>query len=255
MPLDPVSGIWFELHGRGTPLMITLPLMATHMASMGPDSEAVLRDYLALLTDRFQILLVDYPSIGKSLDIKPEELTADRVCHDLLSVATAAGFDDFAYWGYSWGGAIGLQLAARTDRLTALIIGGWPPLNAPYANILAASRRKIGNVPPGSMVILRSQDQYRQWSFYYESMIDWPEAEAVAAMTLPRLVYFGAVGDLVEANLPINIASIIRQHRGELEAKGWQVIEFVGEGHGVCMKPGLIVPPIAAFLDEMVKND
>ncbi|MFO0444000.1 MAG: alpha/beta fold hydrolase, partial [Betaproteobacteria bacterium] len=59
------------------------------------------------------MLLLDYPSIGRSRDIAPEALTADRVCADLLGVADAAGCERFAYWGYSWGGNVGLQLATR----------------------------------------------------------------------------------------------------------------------------------------------
>lgn len=250
MPIDSVSGVYYEVHGDGAPVMITLPLMASHIAIFGPAGEAVLRGYLDRLTDRYRVLLIDYPSIGRSRDIVPEDLTADRVCADLLDVATAAGFDRFAYWGYSWGGAVGLQLAARTDRLTALAIGGWPPLGAPYANILEASRRRIGHVESSARVVLRNDDQYRQWSYYYASMIDWRETEEVGRIDCPRLVYFGGEGDLVEAGLPVNIASTIRSHRDTLQDQGWIVSEFAGHGHGVCLEADLIVPPILSFLDK-----
>ena len=199
---------------------------------------------------RANLPMIDYPSIGRSRDIAPDALTADRVCADLLRVADAAGFDRFAYCGYSWGGAVGLQLASRTNRLTALVIGGWPPLNAPYANILEASRRKIGNVEPGSMAVLRNADQYRQWSYFYASMKGWPEADAVHSITCPKMVFYGARGDLIEAGLPVNIASIIRTSRVELARQGWEVLEFADYGHEVCMHGSLIVPPIKAFIDR-----
>jgi pimeloyl-ACP methyl ester carboxylesterase len=250
MPIDAKSGIYYELHGAGRPLLITLPLMASHAEIFGEAALAMRDKYLAPLIDRYQVLLVDYPSIGKSRDIAPEDLTADRVCADLLSVASAAGFDRFAYWGYSWSGAVGLQLASRTDRLTAFAIGGWPPLEGPYAQILQATRRKIGKVEPSSMVVLRSADQYRQWSYYYESMLDWREAEAVAAIACPKLVYFGALGDLTEADISVPIASLIRKHRKALEAAGWVVVEHSGFGHDVVMQTDLVVPPVAAFLDQ-----
>jgi pimeloyl-ACP methyl ester carboxylesterase len=51
-------------------------------------------------------------------------------------VADAAGADRFAYYGYSWLALAGLQLAIRTDRLTALAMGGFPPLDGPYAQML-----------------------------------------------------------------------------------------------------------------------
>ena len=251
MPLDPQTGVFYSLHGQGAPLMLTLPLMASHVELFGPDNAATFHGYLERLTDRYQVLLVDYPSIGASADIAPQDLSADRVCRDLLGVASAAGFKRFAYWGYSWSGAVGLQLATRSDRLSALVIGGWPPLGAPYAGILQATRLKAANPEPASMKVLRNAAQYAQWGHYYQSMLSWPEAQSVARIACPKMVYFGGDGDLVEAGVPIRIASLIREHRQELEGQGWQVQEIAGHGHGVCMLPELVVSPVREFLDQV----
>ena len=252
MPLDPHTGVHYELHGEGRALLVGLPLMASHVEIFGTEMEGVLRGYLDRLTDRYCVLLVDYPSIGKSGDIAPADLTADRVCADLLGVASAAGFDRFAYWGYSWSGAVGLQLAHRSDRLSALVVGGWPPLDAPYAGILEATRRKQADPEPSSLKVLRSTAQYRQWETYYASMLDWDEAASVARIACPKMTIFGGDGDLVEAGIAVPIASTIRAHRGELEAQGWEVVEIAGHGHGVTMRPELVVPPVRRFLDAHV---
>jgi pimeloyl-ACP methyl ester carboxylesterase len=249
MPLDERTGVFYTLHGQGRPLMITLPLMASFTEIFGAELEPVLQGYLGRLTDAYRVLLVDYPSIGASRDIAPRELTADRVCADLLGVATAAGFERFAYWGYSWSGAVGLQLASRTDRLDALVIGGWPPLDGPYDAILAAARRKLPNPEPSSLKMLRSPAQYAQWIAYYESMRGWPERESVERIACARMVLFGGDGDLVEAGIPVTIASNIRRQRATLERLGWTVHEIAGHGHAVCMQPELVVPPVRAFLD------
>jgi pimeloyl-ACP methyl ester carboxylesterase len=252
MPLDPASGVYFEVHGKGPAVMVGLPLMASHQETFGEAMMSVHDGYVAPLRDRYSLILIDYPSIGRSRDIAPEALTADRVCADLLSVSTAAGHERFAFWGYSWSGAVGLQLASRTDRLSALVVGGWPPLGGPYTNILKAARRKIGAVEPGARVILRNDDQYRQWSYYYDSMIGWDEAAATAAISCPRLGYFGGKGDLVEAGLRVNIASAFRANRTQLEALGWEIEEFPDQGHEVCMDAALVVPRVAAFLDKVL---
>ena len=249
MPLDSASGVFYDVQGQGQPLLIGLPLMASLTQIFGSEMQDVLDGYLDRLTDRYRVLRVDYPSIGGSRDIAPQDLTADRVCADLLAVATAAGFDRFAYWGYSWGAAAGLQLASRTDRLTALVLGGWPPLGAPYDAILQATRLKQSDPEPSSLKVLRSKDQYRQWEAYYSSMVDWAEAESVASIHVPKMVYFGGDGDLVEAGIPIRIASIIRENRTMLEKQGWTLKELPGQGHGVCMTPELVVPPVRYFLD------
>jgi len=254
MPLDPATGVYFEVHGpsTGQPLMITLPLMASFGEIFGDELAPVLTGYLDRLTDRYRVLLVDYPSIGRSRDIAPAELTAERVCADLLVVARFAGFDRFAYWGYSWGGNVGLQLATRSDRLTALVVGGWPALGGPYAELLQAAQRKLPNPEPSSLKVLRSPAQYAQWIHYGQSIERWPEREAVSRITCPRLNVFGSDGDLVEAGIPVPIATRIRSHRAELEAMGWQVHEISGHGHALCMQPDVAVPPVRAFLDEVL---
>ena len=255
MPLDPATGVFHALHGpaQGRPLLVTLPLMASFGEIFGPALESVLRGYLDRLTDRYRVLLVDYPSIGRSRDIPPDQLTADRVCADLLGVARAAGFERFAYWGYSWGGNVGLQLATRTDRLSALVVGGWPALGGPYRPLLEAARRKLPDPEPSSRVVLRSPAQYAQWIHYGQSIAGWPEREAVAGIGCPRMNVFGSEGDLAEAGIPVPIASRIREHRAELESLGWRVHEIAGHGHGLCLQPEVAVPPVRAFLDEVLR--
>jgi hypothetical protein len=80
-------------------------------------------------------------------------------------------------------------------------------------------------------------------------MLGWSEADSVARIACPKMVYFGADGDLVEAGIPIRIASIIREQRPTLEQMNWTVHEIAGQGHGVCMAPELVVPPVRNFLD------
>lgn len=254
VPLDNKTGVFYTVHGDGPPLMLTLPLMASHVEIFGEAAKPILDGYLDRLTSSYRVLLIDYPSIGGSLDIAPRDLTADRVCNDLLGVATAAGFDRFTYWGYSWSGAVGLQLASRTRRLDALVIGGWPPLGGPYKGILQATLAKQADPEPSSMTILRSKEQYKQWEHYYKSMLGWAEDVSVTAIACPKMVYFGADGDLMEAGTPIRIASIIRESRTILEARGWCLQEFAGQGHGVCVLPELVVPPVRKFLDAVLRD-
>lgn len=251
MPLDPNSGIWFELAGEGVPLIFGQPLMASHAAIFGAAAQPVYDAFIGGLADRYRVCTIDYPSIGRSDDIPPEALTADRVCADLLSVADAAGFDRFAYFGYSWSGAVGLQLAARTERLLALAIGGWPPLDGPFEGIAAAARDRIGRVEPSAMTVLRSADQYRQWSTFYSSLTGWDDRVQTPRIGCPGLVLFGGAGDLVEAGHAVPIASRIRSSRAELDALGWEVVEIAGAGHEVGADPARMLPPLRAFLDRV----
>ena len=101
--------------------------------------------------------------------------------------------------------------------------------------------------------MLRSPAQYAQWIEYGQSVAGWPERDAVTRIACPRMNVFGGDGDLVEAGIPVPIASRIRANRGALEALGWRVHEIPGHGHGLCMQPEIAVPPVRAFLDEVVR--
>ena len=248
-PHDPSRAIHFQIQGDGTPLLLGFPMMASHAETFGQEGAAVLRGYLERLTDRYRVLLVDYPSIGKSDTIPPGELTADRVCADLLAVAASAGFDHFAYWGYSWGGGVGLQLASRTDRLSALVVGGWSPLGGHYAEALAGARLQVANPPESAMVVLRSPGQYAQWISYLESIEGWPEADAVARISCPRLVFFGANSLTDAGGIPIPIAATIRSRKFELERLGWRLAEIPDRDFSVCLDPEAVVPAVREFLD------
>jgi len=79
------------------------------------------------LSDAFRVVAFDYERQCLRTP-KPDTLTPINVASDILAVADAVVADRFAYYGYSWLALIGLQLAIRTDRLAALIMGGFPPL-------------------------------------------------------------------------------------------------------------------------------
>lgn len=251
-PTDPSIEIYFEVHGDGAPLLLGFPMMASQAEVFGDFGAATLAGYLDGLTDRYRVLLVDYPSIGRSGTIPPDDFDVDRVCSDLMAVADAAGFDEFAYWGYSWGGGVGLQLAWRTDRLSALVIGGWPPLGAPYDKVLEGARLQVDDPPESAKVVLRGPGQYRQWVTYLGSVGDWPEAEAVARIDCPRMVFTASDGNSDAGGIVLPIATTILSRRGELESMGWVVRVIPDRDFGVCMDPAAVVPVMRQFLDEVV---
>lgn len=247
MPIDELSGVYYETHGDGPTVLVGLPFFASQTEILGQEA-TVPKDDLCAALSGFRLVFMDYPSIGGSRDISPDALNVTRVCADILKVADHAGAERFAWFGYSWSAAVGLQLASRSARICALAIGGWPPLNAPYPAILAASLDKIGKVEASSMKVLRSADQYKQWSVFYKSIEDWDEASAVSAISCPKLLFFGERGDLTEAGYDVPIATRCRENRPALEAQGWRVHEIPGLGHEVGMRADLVCAVVAPFL-------
>lgn len=260
MPQDTKSGVYYELHGQGTPLFLGFPLFASQAEIFGEAGAGVLSGFLGRLTDRYRVLVADYPSIGRSTTIPPEQFTADRAMADMLSVADAAGFGRFAWFGYSVGAAIGLQLATRTDRLAALAIGGWTPLGGQYEDMRRLGLVNVDNPPPHARVVLRSPGQYRQWSNFWGSLVVWPEQDAVPGIRCPRLAFAGANADAdINAGTPTNgieihYAATLRERRREIEALGWRVELIEGHGHAVGLDPAVAAPLLRGFLDDALPD-
>ncbi len=135
-----------------------------------------------------------------------------------------------------------------------MVVGGWPPLGGPYAGILEGARLQADNPPESARVVLRDPSQYRQWVTYFESIEGWPEVEAVARITCPRMVFTGADGDSDAGGVPLPIATTIRARQVELEELGWRVEVIPGRDFSVGLDPEAVVPVVRAFLDDAVSR-
>src|SRR5690348_2760317 len=208
------STIEIEVHGAGPALLlpvnpepVTGPL-AEQMRQYGTDP-ALGQSLIKGLSDAFRIVAFDYE--GQCLcRPKPDTLTPANTANDLLAVADAVGADRFAYYGYSWLALIGLQLAIRTDRLSALIMGGFPPLNGPYEEMLrvttaahemaveAAAKTNQGAadqqpaVEPGdwsNAQVSVPPDQTQQFLTLYQALQGFDDRAAQAHIICPRLCF------------------------------------------------------------------
>lgn len=243
--------IYFEVYGipKGRPLFLGFPFMASYEEIFGARMATIKTAYLDGLTDRYRVLLVDYPTIGRSGVTPAAELTADRVCTDMFAVADAAGFKRFGYLGFLWGAVNGLLLASRSNRVSALVCGSWPPIGAPYAGMLKGTLESVKDPPPRAMSVLRDKAQYAQWVTYYRSLQDWPEARAVARIKCPRMALFGSLAASEVGSIKLPLAEIIRSRRAELERLGWRINEIPGRDAGVMLDPVAVLPALREFFD------
>jgi pimeloyl-ACP methyl ester carboxylesterase len=228
--------IRFESYGSG-PTLILGPPMTSASARGAEALQAVRNGYLGGLTNHYRVVLMDYPS-G---DENAESFTPDRVASDILGVADSAGADRFAWYGFSWGGVVGLQLAARTTRLTALICGGWPPIGAPYATTLAASEALAAKIPEALLMVT-----------YYRDLQNWPEREIVSQLAVPRMTFAGSLDTIAFERETIAIGPVIARHREELGRMGWTVKIVEGFGHELFNRPDVVTPLIRSFLDPVL---
>jgi pimeloyl-ACP methyl ester carboxylesterase len=192
------------------------------------------------LTDRYRVVIIaDVATDNSPASIAA--LTADLLCADILAVADAAGVDRFAWFGFSFGSVAGLQLASRTNRLSAFVCGGWPPLAGPYTETLAYVEEEAaqGRITPALT--------------FYRSIRSWPERETVSKITCPRMTFAGNKDEFTAGKSQrIRIGPLIAEHRAELERMGWTVQMIDGFGHELGGRPDVVMPILRRFLDPIL---
>lgn len=188
------SSIPITVQGSGPNLLLPVPLAehapeeAETLRQWGGDPDLG-RNLLTGLSESNRVIAVDYEAHRMAIPA-PHTLTPDNVTLDLLAIADAAGAKTFAYYGYSWLALCGLQLAIRTDRLRALAMGGFPPMEGPYESMLVVTRAAheasarassepampAAEVEPGdwdAATIKTTEEQTRQFLTLYEALQDF----------------------------------------------------------------------------------
>ena len=269
------STIAVEVQGRGP----TVVLPVNPQPVEGPQAEelrrwgadpALGRTLIDGLRDAFQVVAFDYE--GHLLQVpRPDTLTPANIAADLLAVADAAGADRFAYYGYSWLALAGLQLAVRTDRLTALVMGGFPPLEGPYAQMLqvtiathqmASSAPSTASSPPpaepsdepdwSQVEMTLSETQTRQFVTLYQALQDFDDRAIQAQLRCPRLCFAGSADQITYderwGGVRVDMAGPLIGRRAELEALGWEVRVPEGLDHLQAMQAAQVLPILRPWL-------
>jgi pimeloyl-ACP methyl ester carboxylesterase len=213
---------------------------------------------------------------------KPDTLTPANLAGDLLAVADTAGADRFAYYGYSWLAIAGLQLAVRTDRVAALAMGGFPPLDGPYAEMLQVTRathemavanqasppspQPAGESPesPGEpdwsqVELTLTEAQTRQFVTLYQALQDFDDRAVQAQLRCPRLCFVGSADEIAYdqrwGGVQVSLAGPVIRGRAELEALGWQVRVLEGLDHMQAMQAVQVLPILRPWLLSSLGTD
>jgi pimeloyl-ACP methyl ester carboxylesterase len=276
--LHDASTMAVEVHGDGPTVLLAVnprPVegpQAEELRRWGADP-ALGRSLIDGLSDAFRVVAFDYE--GQVLQApKPDTLTPANLAGDLLAVADAAGADRFAYYGYSWLALAGLQLAIRTDRLAALVMGGFPPVGGPYAQMLRVTAathamasspsppstattsppaKEPSDAPDWSQVeVTLTPAQTRQFVTLYQALQDFDDRAAQALVNCPRLCFVGSADEITYdqrwGGVQVRIAGPVVDRRAELEALGWQVQVLEGLDHLQAMQAARVLPVLRPWL-------
>jgi pimeloyl-ACP methyl ester carboxylesterase len=243
--------------------------LAEQMRAWGADPALGHTLAMSLADAGFRVVTADYEGHCAEYP-KPLTLNADTVAKDLLAIADAAAADRFSYYGYSWLALAGLQLAIRTDRLTALAMGGFPPLGGPYGSMLtvtrAAHRMALANVDreaptepqhvePGdwdAVEVTQTPEQSQQYLTLYESLQDFDEAKALDQVTIPGLAFAGSSDNITYGpqwdDAHVAIADPLKRHCDELTKRGWTVVLIPEADHIRAMQTDQVLPILTPWL-------
>ena len=250
------SEIYFEVQGTGEKFLFLGPGTAAPRAAsiqgmqmpeemleiLGKAKEA----YIEELGKHYRLIFIDYPGS----EPKMYTLTPGAVARDYLAIADAAGANEFAYAGFSWGCVTGLQLALRSDRMKALACGGFPVIDGIYDDMrLATKTGSEGAYSLYGMPPTYYPESGRQFLTYYEGLSSFNDRAIQGELKIPHLSWIGDQDQptLNGKNLT-HMGQVIINTKDELEAFGWDVQILPGYNHLDGGAPGVQIPVIKNWL-------
>jgi len=263
------SAIEVEAHGSGP--AIFLPVNPKPVE--GPEADekrrwgvdpALGKSLIDSLSDVFTVVAFDYEG-HLMAHPAPDTLTPGNIAKDFLAIADAAGAQRFAYYGYSWLALSGLQLAIRTDRLWALIMGGYPPVDGPYSEMLKVTKathemtihpEKAAAANPDSewdtAEFTLSEGQARQFLTLYEALRGFDDRSVQSKVTCPRLCFAGSTDTIVYSErwggATVDMAGPLVNQAAEIRDFGWDVQVLEGLDHIQAMQPANALPVVRTWL-------
>lgn len=250
---DDGAQIYFEVMGKkdgpdvflGPHFYATKPKMLENYPGYKDPTEGFING----LKEDYRIIIADYPrGMGKTGSVIPDGFTPDRVAKDYEAIIETAGAEKVAWIGYSFGGVVGVQVACRTKRLSALVCGGWSPINGPYKDMLKVLEAQKKTPLPEGVTL----DFLQQSVTFYENLLDWQEKEEVAKITCPRMVFMGEDDTTASAADKKSLSDLLHDSEAELEDMGWIIDWIPAADHLGAMAPERALPIIRRFLDPIL---
>lgn len=268
------------LTGNASSKVIMLPIAkksvygqeAESLKLWGVDPESG-EKFIEELSDKFQVLYFDYE--GHLFENpQPDSLTPENMANDLLRIADAWNIEKFSYYGYSWLALVGLQLAIRTDRLESLIMGGFPPLDGPYAEMLTvtdstcAQALRNDNVPEfehekeqspeaidwNNIQVKLDPKQTKQFFTMYSNLADFDDKLVQHRLNFPKLAFAGEKDKIVYGenfgNVTVDMVGLLQKNETELRKLGWNVVILKDLDHTKAMQPAAVIPLIKPWLAD-----
>lgn len=274
------SVIEVELAGQSNAKTLMLPVAkktvygqeAENLRQWGVDPELG-KHLVEGLADRFQVLFFDYEG-HLFRNPAPDDLTPEHIMNDFLHIADEMNIRQFSYYGYSWLALAGMQLAIRTDRLESLIMGGYPPYEGLYREMLVvtektyqqtlqnkqnAAHQQAASENPvdfdwDNVTVTIDPSVTKQFMTLYQSLLDFDDRSVLDKLPIPKLAFAGEQDTIVYGenfgSVTVDIVERLKKNRNLLNENGWDIEILPGSGmdHTKAMQPDMVLPVIKPWL-------
>jgi pimeloyl-ACP methyl ester carboxylesterase len=166
---------------------------------------------------------------------------------DMVAVVEAAGFGRFSVFGYSFTGAFAPWLAHLTDRVDAVVSGGFPIVgdySPQYAEI--QRRSEAARADPAAWAELTARFDNRAALGFYRELSDLPPDFLVDSLPCPLFAFWG------EDDEEIAQCGGVRLLAAGLDRRGFRHASFPGHDHnGMLAHINEALPSVLGWLDEL----
>ena len=235
-----VNGInlYYEIHGSGRPLILL---------HGGLGSGEMFGPVLPLLAERHQVVVADLQGHGRTADID-RPLDVRLMAGDIAALIDHLGLDKPDVVGYSLGGGVALQTAARYPaKVRRLVMVSanlrpdaiYPEMRVQQGQVNAAAAEFMKETPMYQLyqrVAPRPEDFPRLLTKIGEAMAqDFDFTEEVRDLQMPTLVV-AADADMAP---PSHYVEVFKLLGGGLRDGGWMGEGRPNGGHALAILPGL----------------
>jgi pimeloyl-ACP methyl ester carboxylesterase len=258
----PVNGLqmYYEIHGTGQPLV----LLHGAFSAIGTSFEQLLPG----LAETRQVIAFELQGHGRTADID-RPLTLEGMADDVAAAIDRLGFEPADIFGYSTGGAVGLQLAIRyPDVVRKLVLAS---VTYTMAGVHPGLMEGLGEMTPEMMHGSPWHEEYLRTAPHPE---DFPKlfakktemdrqikdlpAEAISAIKAPVLLIIGD-SDLVRPEHAVEMFRLLGGGVfGDTPAglPNSQLAILPGTSHvTVVNRADLLLPMITSFLDAPMPEE
>lgn len=253
---------------------------AENLKLWGVDPELGKR-FVEGLADEFQVLYFDYEG-HLFQHPNPENLTPEHIVNDFLHIADEMNVEYFSYYGYSWLALAGLQLAIRSNRLESLVMGGFPPYEGPYQEMMVVTAKThmqaLSNQgvavtqPEGSenpnetdwenMTVTIDPKVTKQFVTLYQCLAAFDDRSIQHKLNFPKLAFAGEKDTIVYGenfgNVTVDIVGLLKKNMKKLTDLGWdaEVLKGTDMDHTKAMQPAVVLPLIKPwFMQHFILGD